>query len=130
LEDNQYQLIVGQGAAVREVSIELPKFTLIGDTTSMGLVSSRLRQRFGILLHLDQYQSEDLQLIIERSASFFGILIDSAAAREIARNARGSPKRAYRLLRRARDHAEVEFEGHLTEAAVSAALSNIEWDLS
>src|SRR3954453_18817817 len=115
MEDYQLDLMIGQGTAARSIKLDLPKFTLVGATTRAGLITAPLRGRFGIVFHLDFYKHEELELIVTRSADILGTQVDEGGAREIARRARGTPRIANRLLRRVRDFAEVEHEGHITE---------------
>ncbi|MDT7540468.1 MAG: holliday junction helicase RuvB [Acidobacteriota bacterium] len=128
MEDYQLDLMIGQGTAARSIKLDLPKFTLIGATTRAGLITAPLRGRFGIVFHLDFYKQEELELIVTRSADILGTEIDEGGSREIARRARGTPRIANRLLRRVRDFAEVEYEGHITEAVASNALDRMEVD--
>jgi Holliday junction DNA helicase RuvB len=128
MEDYQLDLMIGQGTAARSIKLDLPKFTLIGATTRAGLITAPLRGRFGIVFHLDFYKQAELELIVTRSADILGTEIDEGGSREIARRARGTPRIANRLLRRVRDFAEVEHEGHITEAVASDALDRMEVD--
>src|SRR5216110_3248880 len=106
MEDFQLDLIIGEGPAARSVRIDLPPFTLIGATTRSGLLTTPLRDRFGIPSRLDHYGSADLARIVERSARVLEIVIEPAGARAIAERARGTPRVANRLLKRVRDYAE------------------------
>jgi Holliday junction DNA helicase RuvB len=128
MEDYQLDLLIGQGAAARSIKLEIPKFTLIGATTRAGLITAPLRGRFGIVFHLDFYPHEDLEIICKRSASILGVQIDDDGAREIARRSRGTPRIVNRLLRRVRDYAEVDYEGHITKDVASDALNRMEVD--
>jgi len=128
MEDYQLDLLIGQGAAARSIKLEIPKFTLIGATTRAGLITAPLRGRFGIVFHLDFYPHEDLEVICKRSASILGVQIDDDGAREIARRSRGTPRIVNRLLRRVRDYAEVDYEGHITKDVASDALNRMEVD--
>ena len=128
MEDYQLDLLIGQGAAARSIKLEIPKFTLIGATTRAGLITAPLRGRFGIVFHLDFYPHEDLEVICKRSASILGVQIDDEGAREIARRSRGTPRIVNRLLRRVRDYAEVDYEGHITRDVASDALNRMEVD--
>jgi Holliday junction DNA helicase RuvB len=101
---------------------------LIGATTRAGLITAPLRGRFGIVFHLDFYTHEDLEIIVHRSADILKVMIDAGGAREIARRARGTPRIANRLLRRVRDYAEVDYDGHITQAVASDALNRMEVD--
>src|SRR5688572_6764414 len=128
MEDYQLDLLIGQGAAARSIKLEIPKFTLIGATTRAGLITAPLRGRFGIVFHLDFYPHEDLEVICKRSATILGVQIDDEGAREIARRSRGTPRIVNRLLRRVRDYAEVDYEGHITREVASDALNRMEVD--
>src|ERR1043165_8231162 len=101
MEDYQLDIMIGQGTAARSIKLDLPKFTLVGATTRAGLITAPLRGRFGIVFHLDFYSREDLEIIIHRSAEILGVEIEASGAGEIARRARGTPRIANRLLRRA-----------------------------
>jgi holliday junction DNA helicase RuvB len=128
MEDYQLDLLIGQGAAARSIKLEIPKFTLIGATTRAGLITAPLRGRFGIVFHLDFYPHDDLEVICKRSASILGVEIDDDGAREIARRSRGTPRIVNRLLRRVRDYAQVDYEGHITKDVASDALNRMEVD--
>jgi Holliday junction DNA helicase RuvB len=122
MEDYRIDLVVGEGASARTVSLELSPFTLVGATTRSGLLTAPLRSRFGATFRLDFYDAADLARIIARSASILSIGIDDVAAVEVAGRARGTPRIANRLLRRLRDYAEVRAEGRITEKVVSDGL--------
>lgn len=128
MEDFELDLVIGQGPSARSVKLDLPRFTLIGATTRPGLITAPLRGRFGINFHLDFYPVEDLQVIVERSATILNVLIDSEGARSIAQRARGTPRIANRLLRRVRDYAEVEYEGVINAVVANDALNRMEVD--
>jgi Holliday junction DNA helicase RuvB len=128
MEDYSLDIMIGQGTAARSIKLELPKFTLVGATTRPGLITAPLRGRFGIIFHLDFYSIEDLQTIVERSASILNVDIDDAGAREIARRGRGTPRIVNRLLRRVRDFAEVDYDGRITEEVAVNALNRMEVD--
>ncbi len=128
MEDYQLDLMIGQGAAARSIKLDLPKFTLVGATTRAGLITAPLRGRFGIVFNLDFYKHDELELIVRRSAEILKLEIDEGGAKEIARRARGTPRIANRLLRRVRDFAEVEYEGHVTQAVANDALNRMEVD--
>lgn len=128
MEDYNLDLMIGQGTAARSIKLELPKFTLVGATTRPGLITAPLRGRFGIIFHLDFYNVEDLQTIIERSAGILNVEIDDNGAREIAKRSRGTPRIANRLLRRVRDFAEVDYDGKITEEIAKDALNRMEVD--
>ncbi len=129
MEDYNLDLMIGQGTAARSIKLELPKFTLIGATTRPGLITAPLRGRFGIVFHLDFYNIEDLQTIVERSAQILNVEIETNGATEIARRSRGTPRIANRLLRRVRDYAEVDYDGKITEAVAKDALNRMEVDV-
>src|SRR6267154_3046480 len=122
MEDYRIDLVIGQGAGARIHPFILNRFTLIGATTRAGLVTAPLRSRFGIVHRLEFYTPEDLVIIVRRSASILGIVVDDDGAFEIARRSRGTPRVANRLLRRARDFAQVRAQGHITLAVANEAL--------
>ena len=128
LEDFQLDIIIGEGPAARSIKLDLPPFTLVGATTRAGALTSPLRDRFGIVLRLEFYQTEDLTDIVKRSASILGVEMQHEGAVEIARRARGTPRIANRLLRRVRDFAEVKADGVVTEEVASGALDLINVD--
>ncbi|HEV2765578.1 MAG TPA: Holliday junction branch migration DNA helicase RuvB [Pyrinomonadaceae bacterium] len=128
MEDHQLDIIIGQGPAARSIKLDLPKFTLVGATTRAGLITAPLRGRFGIVFHLNFYDHGELETIVLRSADILGATIDEGGAREIARRARGTPRIANRLLRRVRDYAEVDYDGHITQEIASDALNRMEVD--
>jgi Holliday junction DNA helicase RuvB len=128
MEDFELDLVIGQGPAARSVKLDLPRFTLIGATTRAGLISSPLRGRFGINFHLDFYPVNDLEVIVNRSASILGARIERDGAHAIAQRARGTPRIANRLLRRVRDYAEVESDGRITAEVATDALNRMEVD--
>jgi Holliday junction DNA helicase RuvB len=128
MEDFQLDLMIGEGPAARSVRIDLPRFTLIGATTRTGLLTTPLRDRFGILCRLDFYAEEELLAIVRRGAELLGLELSSDGAREIARRARGTPRIAGRLLRRVRDFAAVAGNGAVDRAAADAALARLEVD--
>ena len=128
MEDYELDLVIGQGPSARSVKLELPRFTLIGATTRPGLITAPLRGRFGINFHLDFYPVEDLQIIVERSASILGAKMEDSGAKAIAMRSRGTPRIANRLLRRVRDFAEVEFDGVITAEVATDALNRMEVD--
>ncbi len=129
MEDYNLDLMIGQGTAARSIKLELPKFTLVGATTRPGLITAPLRGRFGIVFHLDFYNLEDLQTIIERSANILKVEIEANGAKEIAKRSRGTPRIANRLLRRVRDYAEVDYDGRVTEEVAADALNRMEVDV-
>jgi Holliday junction DNA helicase RuvB len=129
MEDYQLDIIIGQGPSARSIKIDLPKFTLIGATTRAGLLTSPLRARFGIPLHLDFYTVEDLEVIILRSADILGVQINTEGAVEIANRSRGTPRIANRLLRRVRDFAEIKYDGYINAEVATFALDEMEVDI-
>jgi Holliday junction DNA helicase RuvB len=128
MEDRALDLIIGEGPSARTVRIDLPAFTLIGATTRQGLLTTPLRDRFGIPVRLDFYSESELEQVVTRGARLLGLTLDSAGAREIARRARGTPRVAGRLLRRVRDFAHVDGSGTVTAAVADAALTRLEVD--
>jgi Holliday junction DNA helicase RuvB len=128
LEDFKIDIIIGQGPAARSISLELPPFTLVGATTRIGLLSSPLRDRFGIVMRLEFYREPELAEIILRSARILGIGIDPDGAVEIARRSRGTPRIANRLLKRARDFAQIAGQPTITRDAADHALNALEID--
>lgn len=128
MEDYQIDIVIGEGPAARSIKLDLPPFTLVGATTRAGLLTSPLRDRFGIVARLEFYQVQDLQHIIQRSADILGVSIDAAGASEVARRSRGTPRIANRLLRRVRDFAEVKANGKVTEDVVKQALDFLKVD--
>lgn len=128
LEDYKLDIIIGQGPSARTHTMDIPEFTFIAATTRAGLVSAPLRSRFGIVLRLEFYTTEDLKVIVERSAEILGIKVDDAGATEIASRARGTPRIANRLLRRVRDYAQVRGEGRIDQPTAQAALAMLEVD--
>lgn len=128
MEDQQLDIMIGEGPAARSIKIDLPPFTLIGATTRAGMLTSPLRDRFGIVLRLEFYQVSELTTIVGRSAELLGIPIEARGAEEIAKRSRGTPRIANRLLRRVRDVAEVQAQGRITEKLAQQALSLLEVD--
>jgi len=128
MEDFQLDLIVGQGPGARTLTIPLPQFTLIGATTRMGLLTSPLRNRFGITFHLDFYPQQDLVTIVDRSAKLLVVPLDPEAGGEIARRARGTPRVANRLLRRVRDYAQILGDGSISFQMAKESLERLEVD--
>ena len=128
MEDFALDIIIGKGPSARSVRLDLSKFTLIGATTRSGLLSSPLRDRFGVMLNLDLYEVEDLKEIILRSASILNIEIDDNGAIEIARRSRGTPRIANRLLKRVRDYAQVMEDGIITWEVAKKGLKILEVD--
>ena len=128
MEDFQVDVIIGQGPAARSIKLEVPRFTLVGATTRVGLLSSPLRDRFGIVLNFDFYSPADLQTIVLRSADVLQVQIDREGALEIGRRSRGTPRIANRLLRRVRDYAQVKADGAITRDIADQALKMLEVD--
>jgi len=128
MEDYQLDIMIGEGPAARSIKLELPQFTLVGATTRAGLLTSPLRDRFGIVQRLEFYNVEDLTHIVSRSAGLLEVSVDDKGAAEIARRARGTPRIANRLLRRVRDYAEVKEDGRVTESTADAALNMLNVD--
>jgi Holliday junction DNA helicase RuvB len=128
LEDFRVDILVGAGPGARTHSLPMPKFTAIGATTRQGLVSAPLRGRFGLVLRLDPYQVEELKTIVKRSAQLLNVEIEDAAAEEIARRCRGTPRIANRLLRRVRDYAQVRADGRITKPVAQTALNLLDVD--
>ena len=128
MEDYQLDIMIGEGPSARSIKLDLPPFTLVGATTRAGLLTSPLRDRFGIVQRLEFYQVADLAHIVARSASILGIGMDSHGAMEIARRARGTPRIANRLLRRVRDYAEVKADGYITASVADQALDMLSVD--
>ncbi|MDB6156842.1 MAG: ruvB [Gammaproteobacteria bacterium] len=128
LEDYQLDIMIGEGPAARSIKLNLPPFTLVGATTRAGLLTSPLRDRFGIVQRLEFYGVEDLERIVRRSASILNAPIDEAGARRIAQRSRGTPRIANRLLRRVRDYAQVKADGSIDERIADAALNMLEVD--
>jgi Holliday junction DNA helicase RuvB len=128
MEDYQLDIMIGEGPAARSIKLELPPFTLVGATTRAGLLTSPLRDRFGIVQRLEFYSAEDLSTIVLRSAGILGMDIEVSGAEEIARRARGTPRIANRMLRRVRDFAEVKASGHVSREVADAALTMLNVD--
>jgi Holliday junction DNA helicase RuvB len=128
MEDYQLDIMIGEGPAARSIKLDLPPFTLVGATTRAGLLTSPLRDRFGIVQRLEFYEVADLAHIVERSANILEIGIDAAGAAEIARRSRGTPRIANRLLRRVRDYAEVKGDGHISTEIADRALDMLSVD--
>jgi len=128
MEDYQLDIIIGQGPSARSIKLDLPKFTLVGATTRAGLLTSPLRDRFGVVFRLDFYTAEELQQITLRSARILNIKVEEDGAREIAKRSRGTPRVANRLLRRIRDFAQVKWDGVITKQVADEALEMMEID--
>ncbi len=128
MEDYAIDIMIGKGASARSIRLDLPKFTLVGATTRAGLLSAPLRDRFGVMHHLEFYTHEELQTIIIRSAQVLGVEIDVKGAAEIAKRSRGTPRLANRLLKRVRDFAQVKYDGRITYDVACFALNLLEVD--
>jgi Holliday junction DNA helicase RuvB len=130
MEDYQLDIMIGEGPAARSIKLDLPPFTLVGATTRAGLLTSPLRDRFGIVQRLEFYTVDELQSIVTRSARILGVQIEPKGAHEIARRSRGTPRIANRLLRRVRDYAEVKSDGCITDAVADRALDMLDVDVN
>lgn len=128
MEDYALDLVIGKGPAARSITIELPRFTLVGATTRTALLSGPLRDRFGMVFRLDYYQPDELSAIVARSASILGVNIDPGGCDEIGRRSRGTPRLANRLLKRVRDYAQVRGENVVNEDVAATALGFFEVD--
>ena len=128
MEDYQLDIMIGQGPSARTIKLDIPRFTLVGATTRAGLLSSPLRDRFGVLTRLEFYTHEELATITTRSAGILGVSIAAAGASEISRRSRGTPRIANRLLRRVRDFAEIDGDGSITQGMANQALVRLEVD--
>ncbi len=128
MEDFQLDIMIGEGPGARSIKLDLPPFTLVGATTRAGLLTSPLRDRFGIVQRLEFYDQKELQLIVTRSAQILGVSTEPGGAERIAERSRGTPRIANRLLRRVRDYAEVRASGRITEEVAQAALDMLDVD--
>ena len=128
MEDYQLDIMIGDGPAARSIKLDLPPFTLVGATTRAGLLTSPLRDRFGIVQRLEFYSTENLVTIVKRSAAILGVTLDDSGAHEIARRSRGTPRITNRLLRRVRDFAEIKAEGVINETTAMKALDMLDVD--
>ena len=128
MEDYAIDIILGKGATAKSIRLDIPPFTLVGATTRAGLLSAPLRDRFGVVSHLEYYTDEELETIIKRSAGVLEVDIDEGGAVELAKRSRGTPRLANRFLKRVRDFAQVEFDGVITAAVADHALSLLEVD--
>lgn len=128
MEDFQLDIIIGQGPSARTIKLDLPRFTLVGATTRAGLLSSPLRDRFGVISRLEFYTDEQLASIVSRSSRILGMGIEQSGALELARRSRGTPRIANRLLRRVRDYAQVRADGNITRNVVQETLQLLEID--
>ena len=128
MEDYEIDIMIGKGATARSIRLELPRFTLVGATTRAGLLSAPLRDRFGVVNHLEIYTHDELKKIIVRSAAVLGVNIDEEGAYELARRSRGTPRLANRLLKRVRDFAQVKYDGNITKDVADYALDLLDVD--
>ena len=128
MEDFAIDIMIGKGSSARSVRLELPKFTLVGATTRAGLLTAPLRDRFGMIHHLEFYTIEELQQIIMHSAGILDVEIEPAGAKEMARRSRGTPRLANRILKRVRDFAQVKYDGIITEEVARTALDLMDVD--
>ena len=129
MEDYQLDIMIGEGPAARSIKLDLPKFTLVGATTRAGLLTSPLRDRFGIVQRLEFYSAKDLSTIVQRSAGILNVTLDQGGAAEIARRSRGTPRIANRLLRRVRDYAEIKADGEIDTEIADRALDLLNVDV-
>jgi len=130
MEDYQLDIMIGQGPSARTLKLDIPRFTLVGATTRAGLLSSPLRDRFGVISRLEFYTGEQLAIIVQRSSGLLDIAIEKKGAAEIARRSRGTPRIANRLLRRVRDFAQVTGDGNITRDIADSSLLRLEVDSS
>lgn len=128
MEDYAIDIMIGKGTSARSVRLDLPRFTLIGATTRAGLLTAPLRDRFGVIQHLEFYSVDELKLIIQHSARILNVQIDEQGALELARRSRGTPRLANRMLRRVRDFAQVKYDGKITLEAANTALDMLDVD--
>ena len=128
MEDFQLDIMIGEGPAARSIKLDLPPFTLVGATTRAGLLTSPLRDRFGIVQRLEFYNVKDLTYIVQRAAGIIGASINQAGATEIAKRSRGTPRIANRLLRRVRDYAQIKADGHISAEVADSALNMLNVD--
>lgn len=128
MEDFAIDIMIGKGASARSIRLELPKFTLVGATTRAGLLTAPLRDRFGMIHHLEFYTVDELKLIIRHSAKILNVEIEEAGAVELARRSRGTPRLANRILKRVRDFAQVKYDGVITEKVAKTALDLMDVD--
>ncbi len=128
MEDYAIDIMIGKGASARSVRLDLPKFTLVGATTRAGMLTAPLRDRFGMIHHLEFYELDELRQIIEHSAKILNVEIEKKGALEMARRSRGTPRLANRILKRVRDFAQVRFDGVITEAVAKEALDLMDVD--
>jgi Holliday junction DNA helicase RuvB len=128
MEDFQLDIMIGEGPAARSIKLDLPPFTLVGATTRAGLLTSPLRDRFGIVQRLEFYEVSDLKRIVSRAASILAVATEESGALEIAKRSRGTPRIANRLMRRVRDYAQVKGDGIISQAMAESALDMLSVD--
>lgn len=128
MEDYKIDIVIGKGPSARSIRLDLNKFTLIGATTRLGLLTSPLRDRFGVICKLDYYDVDDLEKIVERSCDILGVTINTKGCYEIAMRSRGTPRITNRMLKRVRDYAQVRYEGHIDDRVAKEALDLLEID--
>ncbi len=128
MEDFAIDILIGKGATARSIRLDLPKFTLIGATTRAGMLTAPLRDRFGVIHHLEFYTEQELTTIVLRSARVLNVEIEEKGARELAKRSRGTPRLANRLLKRVRDFAQVQYDGVITESVANYALDLLDVD--
>ena len=128
MKDYAIDIMIGKGSTAKSIRLDLPKFTLVGATTRAGLLSAPLRDRFGVIHHLEFYSPDELKVIVLQSAKKLGVEIDEEGALELARRSRGTPRLSNRLLKRVRDFAQVRFDGKITKEVASTALDLLEVD--
>lgn len=128
MEDYAIDIMIGKGASARSIRLDLPHFTLVGATTRAGLLTAPLRDRFGVIHHLEFYTNDELKTIIQHSAKVLNVEIDEKGAAEMAKRSRGTPRLANRLLKRVRDFAQVKYDGKITEEVANFALDLLEVD--
>ena len=130
MDDFQIDIMIGEGPAARSIKLDLPPFTLVGATTRAGMLTSPLRDRFGIVQRLEFYNTDELTAIVRRASHILGVKVDDKGAHEIARRSRGTPRIANRLLRRVRDYAEVKSDGRVSDEIASRALDMLDVDVN
>lgn len=128
MEDYAIDIMIGKGTSARSIRLDLPKFTLVGATTRAGLLSAPLRDRFGVIHHLEFYTEEELATIVRHSAKKLDVSIDDEGAKELAKRSRGTPRLANRLLKRVRDFAQIKYDGNITKEVAEFALDLLEVD--
>ena len=128
MEDYAIDIMIGKGSSARSIRLDLPHFTLVGATTRAGLLTAPLRDRFGMIHHLEFYTVDELKLIVQHSAKILKVKIDEEGARELARRSRGTPRLANRILKRVRDFAQVKYDGVITKAVADFALDILDVD--